>query len=426
MEKAIKTIGYISNGLLLVALAMFYLRVPNYALLIILGLLLMMFIAAPAFLIYLNRNNPTRKGYNFLVFLATLLFTPMLFFSLQQALFPFKIAIALAVLSGIFIAIYFTREMLTRGLTLGKSSFLYFYLLFVLLLVVNVPIQLQAPDYSYNPRIDSPAYPTGEGPVILFDEAHNNIHKLSDRFLATGRMLERDGYRVNPLREKIDDSGVLDECRIIIVCNALNDKNVSNWSPPIHSAFTHNEIENIKNWVFDGGSLLLIVNHMPLPGAAYDLASEFGFELKNGHARQIPRSDNFFTRRNATLGNNVITNGMNAGSAVDSILTYDGSGFLIPENAVSILSFDSNFFQWEPQRVWDYQSVEPYSLLGYSQGAYKKFGNGRVAVYGDAMMFTAQLGAGLSFIKLGMNSPKAQNNYQLFLNTIHWLDGVLE
>ncbi len=36
--------------------------------------------------------------------------------------------------------------------------------------------------------------------------------------------------------------------------------------------------------------------------------------------------------------------------------------------------------------------------------------------------FTAQSAAGLSWIKLGMNSPSCPNNYKLFLNIIHWLD----
>jgi hypothetical protein len=71
-------------------------------------------------------------------------------------------------------------------------------------------------------------------------------------------------------------------------------------------------------------------------------------------------------------------------------------------------------------------SVEPYPIEGYSMGAYREFEMGKVVVYGEAMMFTAQLGAGLSWVKIGMNSPKSPNNYQLLLNTIHWLDGLID
>jgi hypothetical protein len=59
-------------------------------------------------------------------------------------------------------------------------------------------------------------------------------------------------------------------------------------------------------------------------------------------------------------------------------------------------------------------------------GAYKTYGEGKVVVYSDAMMFTAQLGGGLSWIKLGLNSKLNPENHRLLLNTIHWLDGSLK
>jgi hypothetical protein len=43
-------------------------------------------------------------------------------------------------------------------------------------------------------------------------------------------------------------------------------------------------------------------------------------------------------------------------------------------------------------------------------------------MFGEAAMFTAQL-AGPQQTKAGMNSDYAEQNYQLLLNIIHWLDG---
>jgi hypothetical protein len=60
-----------------------------------------------------------------------------------------------------------------------------------------------------------------------------------------------------------------------------------------------------------------------------------------------------------------------------------------------------------------------------SQGAYKSNGKGKVAVFGEAAMFTAQL-AGPEQRRIGMNSDLAPQNYKLVLNVIHWLDGKLE
>lgn len=58
-------------------------------------------------------------------------------------------------------------------------------------------------------------------------------------------------------------------------------------------------------------------------------------------------------------------------------------------------------------------------------GAYKKYGKGKVVVFGEAAMFTAQL-AGPNKNKTGMNNLVAPENYQLLLNIIHWLDGRIE
>jgi hypothetical protein len=49
-----------------------------------------------------------------------------------------------------------------------------------------------------------------------------------------------------------------------------------------------------------------------------------------------------------------------------------------------------------------------------------KIGKGRVAVFGEAAMFSAQLG-GPNRIPVGMNSPDADQNYRLLLNVMHWL-----
>lgn len=73
----------------------------------------------------------------------------------------------------------------------------------------------------------------------------------------------------------------------------------------------------------------------------------------------------------------------------------------------------------------EFEGLNKEKITGFAQGAYKFHGNGRVVVFGEAAMITTQLGAGLSFIKVGMNSDYAPNNYKLVLNVIHWLDEVI-
>ena len=61
---------------------------------------------------------------------------------------------------------------------------------------------------------------------------------------------------------------------------------------------------------------------------------------------------------------------------------------------------------------------------GMAQGVVMRHGQGRVAVFGEAAMFTAQL-QGAEQASFGLNSHKAKDNVQLLLNVMHWLDGTL-
>jgi hypothetical protein len=79
-----------------------------------------------------------------------------------------------------------------------------------------------------------------------------------------------------------------------------------------------------------------------------------------------------------------------------------------------------------PDTAWVIKKDTPkFDVKGWSQGAYKKYGKGKVVAFGEAAMFSAQL-AGPGKIKMGMNNEAAPENYQLLLNIIHWLDGKLE
>jgi hypothetical protein len=52
-------------------------------------------------------------------------------------------------------------------------------------------------------------------------------------------------------------------------------------------------------------------------------------------------------------------------------------------------------------------------------------GRGRVAFFGEAAMFSAQV-AGREKRPMGMNAPLAEQNAQFALNTLHWLSGLLD
>ena len=79
-----------------------------------------------------------------------------------------------------------------------------------------------------------------------------------------------------------------------------------------------------------------------------------------------------------------------------------------------------------PDTAWVFHSRTPMkNIKGWAQGAYKKHEKGRVVVFGEASMFSAQIGQPGNR-KMGMNKDDAPDNYKLLLNSIHWLDGILK
>jgi hypothetical protein len=65
-------------------------------------------------------------------------------------------------------------------------------------------------------------------------------------------------------------------------------------------------------------------------------------------------------------------------------------------------------------------------LEGRAQGIAMRFGRGRVAVFGEGAMFSAQVATmnGQSF-KIGMNVPGTDDR-QFALNVARWLAGLLK
>ena len=303
--------------------------------------------------------------------------------------------------------------------------FLTICLLIIASLIQNINAQ-QIADTTFNPIIENPAYENNQGPVIFIDEAHHNFHTMSGRYQAFAKLLQTDGYQLKPFKQKFTKAG-LEKGKILVISNALHERNVEDWSLPTPSAFAIKEIKAVNQWVKNGGSLFLIADHMPLPGAAVDLASSFGFKFYNGFALDTTKrgGTDMFYRDKETVKDNVITNGRNKTERIDSVGTFTGQGFEIPEEAGAILVFNSKFKMLMPEVAWQFTDKTPrIPIEGFSQVAYMKYGKGRIIVSGEAAMFTSQRAGGGRTIGLG--SPEVPQNQQLLLNIIHWLDGLIK
>jgi hypothetical protein len=293
-------------------------------------------------------------------------------------------------------------------------------------LISGCLLSQQVADTNFNPVIARPEYAPGKGPLVLIDEGHYNFHTAEGRYLPFARLLRADGYVVKGSAGDFKEMN-LSKARILVIANALNSLNIQNWFLPTPSAFTPTEIEVIRRWVEAGGSLFLIADHMPMGGAAADLAAAFGFKFTNGFAADTTTPGSaYFYRKDNTMLSCSVTNGRDARETVNKVVTFTGQAFKAPAEAITILKFDERYLLLESDTAWVFNSKTRYTpIKDWSQGAYMKYGKGRLVMFGEAAMFTAQL-AGPSKARVGMNSENAEENYKLLLNLIHWLDGRLE
>ena len=304
-----------------------------------------------------------------------------------------------------------------------KSAFFLYLLSTILIITPIIAISQQVGDVNFNPVVPNPAYKDKNGPAIYIDEAHNNFHTLERRYAPFAIVLKKDGYQLFANQSQFLKAQ-LDKMKILVVANALNKKNIEDWSLPTPSAFSEAEIQAVVDWVKKGGSLFLIADHMPMPGAAESLAAEFGFKFYNGFAQhRSKRGSDIYSVKNNNLKMNKITRGRNQSEKIDSVATFTGQAFQIPKNAQPILVFDSNYIMRLPKTAWEFNdNTKQIEIAGFCQGAILKFGKGKVAVFGEAAMFTAQLSGNNKF---GLSAPEASQNLQFLLNIIHWLDGIL-
>jgi uncharacterized protein (DUF2249 family) len=283
-------------------------------------------------------------------------------------------------------------------------------------LIPSFAVCQQVPDTVFQPVIKKATYAANAGPVVMVDEAHHNFHTTDNRFKPFSLLLRRDGYKVKGGKSQFSEQS-LNGVGILVISNALNERNREDWSLPNPSAFTDDEIKAVEEWVKSGGSLFLIADHMPFPGCNEKLAAAFGFTFYNGFAVDTTKQGgpDLFSVTNKRLASNSITEGL------DSIYSFTGQAFDIPASATAILTLDYNFKIWSPRVAWEFEK-ETTKMPGDKkvQIAMLEYGKGRVIISGEAAMFTAQLAGGKN--KVGFNHPVAKNNAELLLRLVHWLD----
>jgi hypothetical protein len=288
-------------------------------------------------------------------------------------------------------------------------------------------LMTQRADYGWSPAVATPAFTTTH-PRVVIDQAHYNAStaRVTSRYWPLARLLRADGYDVRKgTRRFTPDS--LDEVQVLIVANAAGAAKPQAFgiNLPVNTtgergdpAFTHQEIDVVRAWVEQGGSLLLIADHAPFGAASKDLAAAFGV-IMNGGFVEVPdeKSDPLlFSEENNRLGDHPIVSSDGSQAAVTRVMTFTGQSLDGPSEASVLLKLPETAIEYVPADTGFAQQP-----AGAAQGLAFPWKKGRVVILGEAAMLTAQVYQGEHF---GMNAPE-NDNQQFALNIMHWLSRTL-
>jgi hypothetical protein len=283
----------------------------------------------------------------------------------------------------------------------------------------------------------TPTFAPGKGPIVAIDEAHRNTHTFGTAsFRGLVELLQGDGYRVQPLAQALTPSS-LTGIDVLVICGP------GGWLTP-NESLNSAEVADLMQWIRNGGSVLLILDHMPAPKNAERLTAALGVSRwHDGYAVVIQdsallanivfwRSDSFpagapavgptgpsggrgYQGVDAVLAKHPITDGRTPAERVHRVATFGGSAFQPPSGAEAILTMPKDAVSMTPPPTPGSLPVFTAStprtpVGGLLQGAVIKLGRGRVALFGEAGLFSG--------------GPAADNR-TFVLNVMHWLTGLL-
>ena len=287
-------------------------------------------------------------------------------------------------------------------------------------------------DPQFDTRVTEPAY-AQNGPLVLYDQAHQNVHKANGAYKPFVDLLRHDGYQVHVLERALSASSLAGAKVLVSVLS--QGANATNDDP----AFTEAEITALDDWVKGGGSLLLITDHWPYGPAVVPLAQRFGVQVGTGlvedpahHDPERGASHLVFADDNGLLKDHPVVRGRNESERLHRVLTFTGTSLLSPPGAVPFLALSDSAIEYPPTpatvekrggntRV-SMNYGEPVPTKGNAQGLAMDWGKGRIVMLAEAGMLRAERGE--HGMLVGMNLSEYDNR-KLALNIIHWLSRII-
>jgi hypothetical protein len=277
-------------------------------------------------------------------------------------------------------------------------------------------------DDSFRPILELPRFPEGSGPVVCIDEAHNNFHTAEGTYGPFAEVLRRDGFVVRRATDPSNEP-TLAECGILVIADAQPPARAGD--PP---TFPEQEVHLLNEWVRGGGALFIITDHMPDPDPIRELAASFGIEVSDGYvlngAPAGPERPLVFRLDDGTLAVDPLTGSLGGEAAIQQVATFTGSAFRsVAMPFRPLLVFGPGRESWMPEEYWVFNDATPrVDVEGWFQGGILEWGEGRLAFFSEAAMFTAQVFEE-GRVRAGMNAPEAVDNLRLLRRVMGWLSG---
>jgi hypothetical protein len=275
------------------------------------------------------------------------------------------------------------------------------------------------PDNEFDVSVSDPRL---KNTRVLFDEAHKNHHQIGTTYKPFAALITNDGCLVKSTYKPID-SNELQNTDVYIIATAMGKEDPGGKSP-----FTQTEVDQLEQWVKNGGSLLLITEHFPFGLAMSPVLNKFEVQVHNGYTEDTKLSNKdvrdalLFTKSKGNLDqthpimDNVESLNTFTGSAVKGDSTWTQLLIFTPEAQNFNVKVDVKKDGGDTTTNVEY--ADSYSAKGYSQGICKQYGKGKIVVLAESAFITAQFDKNGN--KYGMSSPN-QDNKQFALNLIRWL-----
>ena len=277
-------------------------------------------------------------------------------------------------------------------------------------------------DTNVNLEVEDPTFEINDGPLIMFDSTHKNFFIQSHLIKPLVDLLINDGYRVSFLDKEFSKSS-LSQASVLVVITALPFDFATENSAEDKNTFSENELNELQNWVNNGGSLLVFSEHAPFDQAINPLLRKFDIESSIGTTVDTINYESKygpgmikFENKNLNTNHPIVTGKYK----VKKLVSFGGSA-LLGSKYENILKLDERSFN-----VKHSTGIGPEGK-GNSQGLAGMYGSGKIAAFGDSNGFTAivcNMDDGTKMYA-GINT-QGYDWKNFVLNTFRWLTNYSE